>query len=575
MKKRSLLALLLAFAMMLGLMAGCGDTASTASAESEASTAAVSEAAPAQEEVAASVAETPEASVAEEPVVEEPTGPEAYYACEETTEISVLFQYPAFFQGFFPEGWISSEWWTAFGEKTNTTYTLREVSNLEWTENVNLLCAAGDLPDVITNLGSVYSGGLTAAIADEQIVDLAPIIEENAPHYFKSLQRDEYTFKTAISDEGEMGAMYPLLEEAFPITSGLWIRQDWLDGIDKEIPTTTDELTEVLQLFSQNYGATVGLYQMIRPNTGDAFCAVEGVWNNFGPANFFLDEDGVVQYGPMQDYYYEYLGYLKSLAEQDLFLTSDMTDKKSNELFASNLIGVEGDSPDNVQAYVVLLDPAEQETCELVPMQAIGEPTEYSPLPSLISSDAGGNISVSTNCENPEVVIKAFDYLFTTEGAVLSSFGIEGSAHEIVDGKPVLTDMVLSNPDGIPQRAAMGYWLNPGIPGMIDYTRGQAVWDDVQKSAFGVWEAAYTGSSQTVDINALTLTDEERDAITGYKSDMVTYVSEWANSVVFGAVELTDDTIADFQKTMEETMHISDILAVYNDAYARFQNRAF
>lgn len=575
MKKNSLLALLLAMALMVGLLAGCGgDTSSAVSTGSEATSEAPEETA--DEEVAAPAEDASDVeAVVDEDEEEEPAGPEAYYACEETTEISVLFQYPAFFQGFFPEGWISSEWWTAFGEKTNTTYTLREVSNLAWTENVNLLCAAGDLPDIVTNLASVYSGGLPAAIADEQIIDMAPLLEENAPHYLKALQRDDYTLKYTISYNGEIGAMYPLLEEAFPITSGLWIRQDWLDGIGKDIPTTTDELTEVLQLFSQNYGATAGLYQMIRANTGQAFCAVEGVWNNFGPTNYYLDEDGTVQYGPMQDYYYEYLAYLKSLAEQNLFLTSDMTDKSSNDLFASNLIGVEGDSPDNVDAYIILLDEAEQEKCELVPMTAIGEPTEYSPLPSLISSDAGGNISISTNCDNPEVVIKALDYLFTKEGSVLSSFGVEGSAHEIVDGEPVLTEMVLANPDGIPQRAAMGYWCNPGLPGMIDYSRGQSVWDDVQKSSFDVWAKAYTGSSQTIDIDALTLTDDERDAITGYKSDMVTYVTSWANSVVFGDVEINDETIAEFQKVMEETMHISEILEVYNDAYGRFDSRSF
>lgn len=578
MKKNSLLSILLVIAMMLGLLAGCGGDTASASAEETAS-APVSEAveenteeAPVEEEVAAEEAPV---STVEEPVVEEvPAGPEAYYACEETTEISILFQYPAFFQAFFPEGWVQSEFWTALGEKTNTTYTLREVSNIEWTENVNLLCAAGDLPDVVTNLASVYSGGLPAAIADEQIYDLAPMIEEYAPNYFASLQRDEYTLKTTISDEGEMGAMYPLLEEAFPVTSGLWIRQDWLDELGKEIPTTTDELTDVLRLFSENYGATVGLYQMIRSNTGEAFCAVEGVWNTFGPAQFYL-EDGEIHYGPMEDHYYEYLAYLKSLAQEGLFLTSDMTDQSSNDLFASGLIGVEGDSPDNVPAYISLLDPEEQAKCQLVPMQALGEPTEYSPLPTLISSDAGGNISISTNCDAPEVVLKAFDYLFTEEGALLSSYGLEGTAHEVVDGEPVLTELILSNPDGIPSRAAMGYWLNPGIPGLIDYARSQSAWDDVQKSAFDTWNAAYTGSSQTVDINALTLTDDERDAITVYKSDMVTYVTEWANSVVFGDVELTDDEIAAFQATMEETMHISEILEVYNDAYERFQARSF
>lgn len=575
MKKR-LFVLLLAAAMLLGLISGCGgENASQTDAES-ASEATEEVAEPAEDTAPETSAAPVEDSTLEASVVEpeEPAGPEAYYACEETTEITVLFQYPAFFQAFFPEGWNSSEFWTALGEKTNTTYTLREVSNIEWTENVNLLCASGDLPDIVTNMGSVYNGGLPAAIRDEMIIDIVPYIEEYAPHYYDAVTQDDYTLRTCITDDGQMGAMYPILEEAFPVTNGLWIRQDWLDELGKEIPTTTEELKEILELFRDNYGATTGFFQMIRANTGEAGFAAEGVWNAFGPCNFFLDESGTIQYGPMQDYYYDYLAYMKELASEGLFLTSDMTDKSANDLFASGSIGVEGDSPDNVPSYLALLDPEEAAKAKLVPMAALGEPTEYSPIPTLVSSDAGGNISISTNCAQPEVVIKSMDYLFTEEGAVLSSYGIEGMSYEIgEDGKPVFTELITNNPDGVPVRAAMGYYCNPGLPGYIDYARNQASWDEVQKSAFDVWNSAYTGSSQTVDINALALTQEEQDAISVYKSDMVTYVTEWVNGVVFGATELTDATIEEFQTTMRDTMHVEEILETYNTAYERFQNR--
>ena len=342
----------------------------------------------------------------------------------------------------------------------------------------------------------------------------------------------------------------------------------------KEIPTTTDELKEVLELFRDNYGADVGFFQMIRPNTGEVGFTAEGIWNAFGPTNYFLDESGTIQFGPMQDYYYDYLAYMKELAGEGLFLTSDMTDQSANNLFAAGSIGLEGDSPDNIPSYLALLDPEEAAKAELVPMQALGEPTEYSPIPTLISSDAGGNISISTNCANPEVVVKAMDYLFTDEGAILSSYGIEGLTYEINDeGKPEFTDIVSNNPNGIPVRAALGYFCNPGLPGYIDYARNQSSWDDVQKSAFDVWNAAYTGSSQTVDINALALTQEELDAISVFRSDMVTYATEWVNDIVFGSTELTDAVIEEFQTTMRDTMHIEEILETYNAAYERFQNR--
>ena len=577
MKKMKLFALILALTMVLSLAAGCQgkaestqDSASAAPQESSVSAAAPEETPePAETSVKASLEET---SAAEETALPE-IGP--YEANEEHTEISVLFQYPAFFQGFFPEGWISSDWWKVMGEKTNTTFTLREISNLEWSENVNLLCASGDLPDLVTNMGSVYSGGLTAAIRDEMIIDIAPIVEENAPRYYRAVTQDDYTLKTCITDDGQMGAMFPILEEPFPVTSGLWIRQDWLDELGEEIPTTTDELKNVLELFRDNFGASVGFFQMIRANTGEAAFAAEGIWNAFGPTGFYLDDQGTIQYAPMQEHYYDYIGYCKELASEGLFLTSDMTDQKANNLFASGSIGLEGDSPDNIPSYLALLDPEEAAKAKLVPMRALGEATEYSPIATYVSGDAGGNVSISTNCENPEAVLHALDYLFTDEGAVFSSYGIEGLSYEVnAEGKPEFTDIVSANPDGIPVRAAMGYFCNPGLPGYIDYARNQSSWDDVQKSAFDVWNSAYTGSSKTVDVNALTLTQEEQDAVAVHKSDMITYVTEWVNGVVFGETPLDDASIAEFQATMKDTMHIDDILATYNAAYERFQERS-
>lgn len=578
--KKTILALLLVLGMMASVLAGCGNAAASAEASGSAA-AAASEAAEAAEGPAeAAEAETPaeaaEASVAdaEESAVEEAAVElPPYEPGEELTQVSMLFQFMPFFQSWFPEGWASSPWWDEFESRTNTEWDLREVSGMAWQENVNLLCASGDLPDVVSNIGNVYSGGVSGAIRDEMIVDLAPMIQENAPYYFSIVSQDEYTMKTLVDDDGQMGAMFSTLDPVRSVSNGLWIRKDWLDGLGMDVPTGTDELKQVLQGFKDTYGADIGLYQMVHMNENKVFCAVEGVWNAFGPNDFYLDEDGNVQFGPMQDYYFEYLAYLKDLAQDGLFLTSSMTDQTSMQLFASGGIGIQGDDPDNVKANIALLPEEEQAKVEMVPMAALGEPTEFGAKTALTGGE--GSISISTNCENPEAVIHALDYLFTDEGAILSSYGIEGVSFEYEDGKPQLTDMILRNPDGMPARAAMGYYCNPGLPGAIDNTRSQRFWDDVQKSCYGIWEAAYTGSSMTLPKDSLSLTTEELDSIAVYQNDMVTYATEWSNGVVFGDTELTDAEIESYRSTMRDTMHIDEITAIYQAAYDRFQERSF
>ena len=578
--KKTILALLLVLGMMASVLSGCGNAAAPAE-ESGSTAAAASEAAEAAESPAEAVeaeapAEAAEASVAdaEESAVEEVAVElPPYEPGEELTQVSMLFQFMPFFQSWFPEGWASSPWWDEFESRTNTEWDLREVSGMAWQENVNLLCASGDLPDVVSNIGNVYAGGVSGAIRDEMVIDLAPMIQESAPYYFSIVSQDDYTMKTLVNDDGQMGAMFATLNPVRSVSNGLWIRKDWLDGLGMDVPASTDELKQVLQGFKDTYGADIGLYQMVHMNENKVFCAVEGVWNAFGPNDFYLDEDGNVQFGPMQDYYFEYLAYLKDLAQDGLFLTSSMTDQTSMQLFASGGIGIQGDDPDNVKANIALLPEEEQAKVEMVPMAALGEPTEFGAKTALTSGE--GSISISTNCEDPEAVIHALDYLFTEEGAVLSSYGIEGVSFEYVDGQPQFLDTILRNPDGMPARAAMGYYANPGLPGIIDNNRSQRYWDDVQKSCYGIWEAAYTGSSMTLPKDSLSLTTEELDSISVYQNDMVTYATEWANGVVFGDTELTDAEIESYRSTMKDTMHIDEITAIYQAAYDRFQERSF
>ena len=576
--KKSILAVLLALCMILGILAGCGSTASDDAAAPAASSAA--------EETAASEAEAEEAAepadeeapaeeaASAEEAAEEAAEPEVVelppYEPGEDTQVTMLFQFMPFFQNWFPEGWASSPWWDEFGSRTNTSWELREVSGMAWQENVNLLCASNDLPDVVSNIGGVYSGGLSQAIRDEMILDLKPLVEENAPYYYNTVSQDEYTMKTIVNDDGEMGAMFGVNSTVYPVTNGLWIRKDWLDGIGKDVPRTTDELKDVLVGFRDTYGADIGLYQMIHMNENKVFTAVEGVWNAFGSTDFYLEGDEV-KFGPVQDFYFDYLAFLKDLAQDNLFLTSSMTDQSSMQLFASGGIGIQGDDPDNLTANISLLPEEEQAKVEMVPMAALGEPTEYGPKTGVTNGE--GAISISTNCEEPEAVLHALDDLFTDEGAILSSYGIEGLTFEYVDGKPELTDLILKDPDGMPAKAAMGYYTNPGLPGMIDPDRSHKYWNDTQKSGYGIWASAYTGSSMTLPKDSLSLTAEEQDAIAVYQADMVTYATEWANGVVFGDTELTDAEIESYRNTMTDTMHIDEITDVYQDAYERFQAR--
>jgi putative aldouronate transport system substrate-binding protein len=584
MKKRSICALL-CVAMLLAMLAGCGSgssTTTTTTTADEETTQAAEETAEATEATTEDTAapaetaaeETPAQSEEPEEVEEEVViGPDYYYVSDETTEITLMFQYPFFFANFFSEGWQSSPWWEAVGEKVNCTFTLTEVPNTTYSEKLNLALVSGDAPDLLTSIGNVYATGASGALHDEMIYDMRPYLEEYAPNYYAALTADENTFRSVLTDDSEIPVLNNLMNEPATISDGLWVRQDWLDALGMDVPTDLDSFYEFLKACKDTYGCTAAYYQMITTGSNTAGIEAEGVWNAFGPCDYFVKEDGTVGYGPAEDYYFDYLNYLKKLADDGLFVTSETTDSSSNDLFAQGNIAVNGDSPENVPNYLILLD--DPSSASMTAMAALGEPTEYGSVSSYVNNDgvATASLSVSTTCDHPELIAKMMDYLFTDEGSILATYGIEGLTYEIVDGEPQYTDLIVNNADGIPVRAALGYWTNPGLCAMMISGRLNYTFEDYQLEASDIWASAYTGSSQTLPASALSFTTEEQNTISVYKSDMTTYITEFVYSVVFGGVELTDSVKQEYLDTLENTMHLSEILTVYTDAYERYLNR--
>jgi hypothetical protein len=55
---------------------------------------------------------------------------------------------------------------------------------------------------------------------------------------------------------------------------------------------------------------------------------------------------------------------------------------------------------------------------------------------------------------------------------------------------------------------------------------------------------------------------------------MKTYADEWINNVIFNNGDLSDAAIQDFRDYLQNTLHLDEILDVYNAAYARFEARS-
>lgn len=111
---------------------------------------------------------------------------------------------------------------------------------------INTRIASGDLPDAI-----LCDKEMAAVLIENEVVqDLRPTLDAFlGDSFYVKRAVDEATFTFGV----ENGKMY-----AFPITNNwynqtqlLWVRQDWLNKVGKQVPTTIEELIDVARAFKE------------------------------------------------------------------------------------------------------------------------------------------------------------------------------------------------------------------------------------------------------------------------------------------------------------------------------------
>ena len=94
---------------------------------------------------------------------------------------------------------------------------------------------------------------------------------------------------------------------------------------------------------------------------------------------------------------------------------------------------------------------------------------------------------ITTDCEYPELAAQLLDYGYSEEGHLFFNFGTEGTSYEMVDGKPVFTDLVKKNPDGWNFNQAAAAYAHGGQIGpfvqCLDYSMGSWSLDEAKATS--------------------------------------------------------------------------------------------
>lgn len=565
--KKKLLSLLLA-ASLLAALCACGSPAASAGSAPESK--AASEAAPASE------APTPESTPADASTPEEESS-----AAEVTPAVTIEYPIPGE-HTFTMVSVLRMNAAEAMGDKTYSDTppheAMKEATGVSidfnllgestYSEKMNLMMASGDLPDMFGQTVSQYDSNLLSAIEDNILLDMEPLLADNAPDYKALLDSDPDFAAGVYNTDGSICQFAGRCIDR--VSQGLLIRGDWLEDLGLEAPKNFDELTEVLRAFKTEKGAANALLVNFECDSGLAsffntsFMGFRGVgYQRVAPES----DELVCSYA--SEGFIDYLNYLHSLFSEGIITDDFMTTGKEygnwESSYYSGKCGVWQDD-------CKYTDPAFRENgnepnWKAVPF-ALSDIDVHVTMSNVVAIN--GKLFITTACQEPEVAMQYVNYCYTAPGKDLVAFGVEDLTYtKDADGKISYTDLMIKNPDGMSFDIANVYYTcAQWLP-----TDQQQQFLDLQycpeaTAAYQLWTEEYGDNSMLIP-SACTLDAEEMTEYFNLAGDVLTAFTEAASRVVTG--DLTED---DYRKTISdlESAGLGRMDDIYAGAYARYMD---
>ncbi|KIL42020.1 hypothetical protein SD70_03990 [Gordoniibacillus kamchatkensis] len=468
-------------------------------------------------------------------------------------------------------------------KRTNVAFEFRHSSGNTPQDDIQqygVMIASNNLPDAMLWNWDSVQGGLPKMFKDGTIVKLNDLIAKNAPNLKKIIDENPQIAKQIKADNGDIYVL-PHLRVGqygqYKTFSGMMIRQDWLDELGLKAPETIDEWETVLKAFKEKKGVIPFTLDKGTPISNWDFAGAFGVPGIGATANagsFYLS-GGQVKFGPIQPEFKQYLAtmarwYKEGLIDPDFASNDAKTkDAKITSGKAGAFFGYIGGSMGTYMPALQKANPKAQLAAVQYPVLHKGEEPKF--INTAWDYDNVGTVITSSN-KHPEETVKALDYLYSQEGALLKNFGIEGQTYNMVNGQPQYTDLILKNPDNLPISQAMAKYFiaNYGFTGLDDDRYNDQYYQlQAQKDAVKIY-AKYAKNAYSVMLPPVSLTTDEAKEAAKILNDAGTLLTEQITKIVMGALPLDsyDKTIDQLKK-----MNIDRAVAIYQAAVDRYNKR--
>lgn len=440
-------------------------------------------------------------------------------------------------------------------------------------EQFNLLMSKEKLPDILEYSWITYPGGPQKAIEDGVIIPLNDIIDKYCPNLKEYLKENPEIDRMVKTDDGTYYC-FPFIRgsEKLLFNTGPMVRQDWLDEVGLKRPETVDEWEKVLTAFKDKKGASAPFtyqYSAIALTDNNPFAFAFGA-----PRGFYINDDGKVHFGAVEEGYKEYLQTMNrwmknGLLDMDLAtLTGDQVSAKITNGSAGASFGYAGSGMGNWMASGTATDPKYLLVPTKWPVTKEGDKPQFGRREN--NYPGVGSAAITTSCKNVELAAKLLDWGYSKEGHMAFNFGQEGVSYEMKDGIPTYTDLITHNPDGLSLSAAIASYTRANYSG--PFVQDEAYINqyyalDSQKESLKVWSD--TDAKKHV-IPPITPTVDESKDLAQIMNEIGTYREEMSLKFILGTKSF--DEWDDYVKTIQ-SMKLDRALEIQNAALERYMQR--
>ncbi len=424
-------------------------------------------------------------------------------------------------------------------------------------DKLNITMASGQLPDLMClGINEIKNYGMKGAF-----LPLNEMVENSAPNLKKLITSD-----VKIKITADNGNCYGI-----PIMggdrrrNGWLIRKDWLDKLNMNEPDTIDEWEMTLKAFKDNGNILTGSDQDIVPwaTRAGSWFLVEHTIPAFGlhPEDWTADGDNLL-YNYTQDRYKQCLLWLRKIYKQELLdqeyvlLSTKMWEEKISS-------GKAGATTDYLVRTDVFNSIAREQNPDfnLVALVPLAGPEGHRGTLAYDSVDTMYNAGITKDCKNKDAAIKYLDFMFSDEGAELTTYGVEGITHTIKDGKKVWVDEILNDKDNIALRAKHGIFqwtiARRYLPEETEFLSGPNYIEGGKRA-----EPYYIDP-----FPSLNFAQEENEKIKDISSAVEPIINGFRDQYITGAIP--EEDWDKFQKQLKDA-RIEELIEIYQNSYKKY-----